>query len=154
MKREFILIACLLATAGNAAPAARNARALAPLRVVAVSGDRQTARAFAASTGPGYESVFERPLVVRFAGAAPRGAQRVRFRCESRGCRFALSEQGDDVSRVDAQTYEVKVVRGRATLPVTLTTDAVPGTFEVRVRAVVDRGERAASDARLTLFVR
>ncbi len=138
------------------APHPRENAASKPVRVLAIAGDGQSAHAFAASTGPGYETVFAQPLVVRVdaAGAARNGSRRVRFTCADRGCRFPPSEQGDDVTRVDRRTYEVRLVDGRATLPVTLSTDEVPGTFTVDVRPVLGGGERAAAGARFRLHVR
>ncbi len=107
-----------------------------PSTHLAIAGrDRQSARAYAASTGPGYETAFPQSLVVRVPGG-PRHAKidKLRYACVERDCRFALAEEGDDVTRVDTRSYDVKVVDGRATLPLTLSTDRVPGVFHVRVR--------------------
>ncbi len=115
------------------------------LRLTVVAGDRQHARAFAASTGPGYETAFTQSLVVRLAGqrAALHGKRRLRFACVEAACRFAASVQGDDVNRVDVRSYDVDVVDGRATLPLTLSTDTIGATYTVRVRARLGKGERA-----------
>lgn len=125
------------------------------MRVVRVSGDEQSARAFAASTGPGYETAYPKPLVARVANDPTRKAtRRLRFACVERDCRFALAEQGDDVTRVDARSYDVRVEGGRATLPLTLSTDRVGATFTVRVRPRLNSGERSAGDAFFHLHVR
>ncbi|GAC1555834.1 MAG: hypothetical protein NVS3B17_02540 [Vulcanimicrobiaceae bacterium] len=125
------------------------------VRVAIEAGDRQSAHAFAASTGPGYETAYPQALVVRVSSPRARGGKpTVRFTCVQHACRFALAEQGDDVSRVDQRSYDVRVVDGRATLPLTLSTDSVPGDFTVRARALVRPGERSAGDAVFHLAVR
>jgi len=101
---------------------------VAPLRLVAVSGAHQSARAFAASTSPGYETLFATPLVVRIAGKT---SGTVRFRCEQKPCRFAISDQPEEVRRVDTRTYDVDLKNGRAELTLTLATDSVPGHYTV-----------------------
>ena len=115
------------------------------LRLTIVAGARQRAHAFAASTGPGYETEFAQSLVVRVDGqrAALSGKRKLRFACLEAACRFAAAVEGDDVSRVDPRSYDVDVVDGRATLPLTLSTDAIGATYTVRVRARVRNGERA-----------
>ena len=122
-----------------AAPIART------LRLTIVAGARQRAHAFAASTGPGYETEFAQSLVVRVDGsrAALTGKRKLRFTCLEAACRFAAAIEGDDVSRVDRRSYDVDVVDGRATLPLTLSTDTIGATYTVRVRARVRSGERA-----------
>jgi hypothetical protein len=124
--------------------AAQHASAASRLRVV--SGSGQTAWAYAASTEPGYVTTFARPLVVGVSGR-PLVAN-VRFRCVTRGCRFAASIQPDDVKRIDPQTYEVRVRSGTATLRPTLSTDA-PERVAVDVRPVAGPGV-----ARFTLTAR
>ena len=115
------------------------------LRLTIVAGDRQRAHAYAASTGPGYETEFAQSLVVRVDGsrAALTGKRKLRFACVEATCRFAAAVEGDDVSRVDVRSYDVDVVNGRATLPLTLSTDTIGATYMVRVRARVRSRERA-----------
>ena len=115
------------------------------LRLTITAGARQRARAFAASTGPGYETEFPQSLVVRVDGprAALTGKRKLRFACVEAACRFAAAVEGDDVSRVDTRSYDVDVVDGRATLPLTLSTDVLGATYTVRVRARLRNRERA-----------
>ncbi len=115
------------------------------LRLTIAGSARQRAHAFAASTGPGYETEFAQPLVVRVDGpqAAFKGKRKLRFACVEKTCRFAAAVEGDDVSRHDVRSYDVDVVDGRATLPLTLSTDALDATYAVRVRANLRKGERA-----------
>lgn len=108
------------------------------VRVVVVSGQHQRAHAFAATTGPGYETLFAEPLVIRIVGKGP---QTVRFSCEQIACRFAVSDQPTEVRRVDTRTYDVDLKDGRAELTLTLATDTVPGHFTISVRPVI--GKRA-----------
>ena len=152
VKRVIVPAALALGSLAIASPfaTARAAhRSTAPvattLRLTIVAGDRQRAHAFAASTGPGYETEFAKSLVVRVAGphAALTGKRKLRFACIEIACRFAAAEQGDDVSRVDVRSYDVDVVDGRATLPLTLSTDVIGATYTVRVKASIRRGERA-----------
>lgn len=120
------------------------------VRLAAVSGTSQRARAFAATTGPGYETLFARPLIVRIVG---RTAGTVRFSCEQRACRFAVSDQPDEVKRVDPRSYDVTLKNGRAELTVTLSTDSVPGNFTVVARPVVRKHVEVGSSVRFGLSV-
>lgn len=126
--------------------AAQHRPALARVRVRVVSGAGQTAQAYAASTEPGYVTTFAQPLVVGVSGRP--AVASVRFRCVTRGCRFAASIQPDDVKRIDPQTYEVRVRRGRASLRPTLSTDT-PERVAVDVRPA-----RGSGVARFTLTAR
>lgn len=101
------------------------------VRIVAVSGVHQSARAYAASATAGYETPFERALVVRLSN---RTSGTVRFRCEQRACRFAPSDQPAEVRRVDTRSYDVDLKDGRAELMLTIGTDTVPGAFTVIAR--------------------
>ena len=153
---KHVLHARALVALAVAAGTARSATPATDVRVLRVSGDGQSARAFAASTGPGYETAFPQPLVVRIASSrgARASTRTIRFACVERDCRFALAEEGDDVTRVDARSYDVRVDHGRATLPLTLSTDRVGATFTVRARPRLRSGERAAGDAFFHLQVR
>lgn len=123
----------------------------APIRVVAVSGVRQSAHAFAASTSPGYETLYGEPLVVRIVGKT---SGTVRFTCEQKSCRFAVSDQPDEVRRVDTRTYDVDLKDGRAELTLTLGTDAVPGRYTVIARPVRSKLIVPGSSVRFDLTVR
>ncbi len=107
-----------------------------PVRIVVVSGQHQRAHAFAATTGPGYETLFAKPLVVKIVG---KGTRTVRFACEQVACRFAVSDQPNEVRRIDTRSYDVDVKDGRAELTLTLATDSVPGHFKIGVRPVVNK---------------
>ncbi|MBD5656300.1 MAG: hypothetical protein IAI50_14135 [Candidatus Eremiobacteraeota bacterium] len=144
IRRKALLLATL------ALVGARSTGAVLDVRVV--SGTPQTSLAYAASTEPGYVTTFAQPLVVRVAGMSATGGK-VRYRCVSPHCRFAVSTQPDDVERIDPQTYEVRLRRASASLRPTLGTDA-PGTFAIDVRPVLHDGERAAGVARFTLTAR
>ncbi|GAC1307496.1 MAG: hypothetical protein NVSMB19_20270 [Vulcanimicrobiaceae bacterium] len=122
----------------------------AHLRIVAVSSNRQSAHAFAASTGPGYETLYAQPLVVRLIGTK---SGTVRFSCEQKACRFAASEQPEEVRRVDARSYDVDLKDGRAELTLTLGTDTVPGHYTVVARPVVHKRVQAGSIVRFDLTI-
>ena len=145
--KRVILTLALAASAIALGSAFASARAplATTVRLTIAAGARQSAHAFAASTGPGYETEFPQSLVVRVDGprAALTGKRKLRFACVEAACRFAAAVEGDDVSRVDTRSYDVDVVEGRATLPLTLSTDTVGGTYTVRARARVRSGERA-----------
>ena len=144
-----VLAVGALALASPFATARADRRSAPPvattLRLTIVAGERQRAHAYAASTGPGYETEFAQALVVRVEGprAALTGKRKLRFACVEVACRFAAAEQGDDVTRVDVRSYDVDVVDGRATLPLTLSTDGLGATYTVRVNARVRNHERA-----------
>ncbi len=122
----------------------------AQLHVIAVSAIRQSARAFATSTGPGYETLYAQPLVVRLAG---KRSGTVRFTCEQKACRFAVSEQPDEVRRFDTRSYDVDLKDGRAELTLTLATDAVPGHYTVVARPVLHKRVQAHSAVRFDLTI-
>ena len=125
---------------------ARPAAAIATtLRLTIVAGERQRAHAYAASTGPGYETEFAQALVVRVEEprTAQTGKRKLRFACVEVACRFAAALEGDDVTRVGVRSYDVDVVDGRATLPITLSTDGLGTTYTIRVNARVRNHERA-----------
>ncbi len=126
------------------------------LALAITEGNHQTARAFAASTGPGYETAFPRPLVVRLVRRTTHtNVVKLRYACVERDCRFALAEEGDDVVRVDTRSYDVKVIDGRATLPLTLSTDRVPGVFHVRAfPSTAHENDAAATSVVFALTVR
>ncbi|GAC1310895.1 MAG: hypothetical protein NVSMB21_19490 [Vulcanimicrobiaceae bacterium] len=77
----------------------------------------------------------------------------VRFSCEQRACRFAVSDQPDEVRRVDTRTYDVDARDGRAELTLTLGTDSVPGRYSVVARPVVHKRVRPGSAVRFDLTV-
>lgn len=120
----------------------------ADARVIAVAGIRQRAHAYAASTGPGYETLYAHPLVVRIEG---KRLSSVRFQCEQRACRFALSDQGNEVHRIDTRTYDVDVKDARAEVTLTLGTDTVPGHYTVSARPIIGKRIVRGSAARFDL---
>lgn len=119
----------------------------ASVRIVVVSGQHQRAHAFAATTGPGYETLFAQPLVVKILG---KGTHTVRFSCEQVACRFAVSDQPNEVRRIDTRSYDIDVKDGRAELTLTLATDSVPGHYTIAVRPVV--GKRTLPGKHPTAF--
>ncbi len=122
----------------------------AQVRVIAGSALRQTARGFAVSTGPGYETLYAQPLVVRLAGTR---SGTVRFTCEQKPCRFAVSDQPEEVRRVDTRTYDVDLKDGRAELTPTLATDSVPGHFTVVARPLVHKHVQPGAAVRFELTI-
>ncbi len=126
------------------------APAAAHLHVIAASALRQSAHAYAASTSPGYETLYSQPLVVRIAGT---NTGTVRFTCEQKPCRFAASDQPEEVRRVDPRSYDVDVKDGRAELTLTLGTDTVPGRYTVVARPVVHKRVQAGSAVRFHLTI-
>jgi hypothetical protein len=129
------------------------ARALATVRAVIASGDRQTARSFVAPGTAAYLAQFGKPLVVRIAGpGTPEGHPRhVVFTCER--CVFAVAEQHDFADLMDRAkddngkdipgAYDTRVDKGVAGIFVLLQAPVVAGTYRVRADPVPNDGERA-----------
>ena len=117
----------------------------ADVRAEIVSGDRQNLRAYAAASVSKYVADFSKPLVVRVSGPQPRNGDRiVVFRCVTPGCKFASADQpneGKYVDRVGA-VYKVTVVKGRATLHVTLEGDSPASDYTVTALPSTHDGER------------
>lgn len=76
------------------------------------SGTPQTAQAWVATRADRYETDFHDALVVK----AAKGVAKVRFRCITRGCEFPAQDQADNVSRVNASTYDVVPKKGLASI--------------------------------------
>ena len=110
----------------------------------------QRVHAFATTAGPGYETAYSQPLVVRIVG---RTSGTVRFTCEQRNGRFPVSDQPDEVHRVDSRSYTVSLKDGRAELTLTLGTDSVPGRFTVVAGPVIDKRVQRGSVSRFDLTV-
>jgi hypothetical protein len=170
MRLALALSVLALAGAGHAAPvqkphasphAAHGARAapstkpLKVVRAIVVSGDRQAARAYAASADRAYQTEFPKPVVVTVAGpAVPKEHPRhVVFTCVTKSCVFAGAEQhefndytnrakDDDGKDVD-NAYDARINAGRAGAHLVLQTPVPAGTYVVRALPVANRGERA-----------
>jgi hypothetical protein len=102
---------------------------MGPVAIAIVSGAQQNARAFIAQHGPRYETQFTTPLVVRVSP----GDATVRFHCVTANCVFPPQVQGDDVTRVDPGTYDVKAEKGVAKITLLVSTATVEAvTVEAR----------------------
>ncbi|MBV8151616.1 MAG: hypothetical protein JOY59_08670, partial [Candidatus Eremiobacteraeota bacterium] len=74
-----------------------------------------------------YVAEFTQPLVVT-VGNVKNVA--VRFTCVTPHCTFPPSDQPDTVTRVDPATYDVRVVKGKAEIALTVAGPA-PGAYTV-----------------------
>ncbi|HEY0384096.1 MAG TPA: hypothetical protein VGC72_18035 [Candidatus Elarobacter sp.] len=158
-----VLAFALQASLAHATPTARpapHAKAKPPapvvmLRTEIVSGDRQTAHAFAEPAAPKYVTEFPAPLTVRIAGW-PRegGSRRVHFTCA--GCSFTSTDQPNDGKDVDERydstpnTYKVAITNGVAQLKVAVESDRPYGVYTV----IVQPGVKNSLPATFTLTSR
>jgi hypothetical protein len=157
-----------LAGAGHATPAAQPSAARAakphpsakpkPLKVVraiVVSGEGQSAHAYAAPAASAYQTELPKPVVVRVDGpAVPKQHPRhVVFTCVSKDCVFAPAEQyefndytsraKDDNDKEVANAYDARMERGRAGAHLILQGPVPVASYTIRALPVANRGERA-----------
>ena len=111
------------------------------------SGTPQSAPAYVAARADRYEAVFPHALAVRVSG--PVGA-RIRFVCETAGCEFPPSEQGDSVHRIDARSFDVVSAAGMAAIKLIVSAPS-PRTVVVLARP---SGVRVLRNVRFVLQMR
>ena len=154
MMRLTAAAAVLAFAAAHPAPLAKPPHA-APVRIVRaaiVSGDGQSAHAYAASGRKRYQSDFPAALVVRIPSQPHRKTFfHVIFTCVTKECTFAPTDQpdhGDFLERVkdggddSPNAYDVKVHNGVAALRVMVEAPAIENVT-VRAQPVTQKGERA-----------
>ncbi|HEY0394956.1 MAG TPA: hypothetical protein VGD01_10735 [Candidatus Elarobacter sp.] len=145
-----------LAGAADAAPAPHAQRQpLKVVRAIVVSGDRQSAHAYAAPAASAYQSEIPKPVVVRVDGpAVPKQHPRhVVFTCVSKDCVFAPAEQyefndytsraKDDNDKEVANAYDARMEAGRAGAHFILQGPVPVARYTIRALPVANRGERA-----------
>jgi hypothetical protein len=120
------------------------------LRADIVAGNDQAAPAYVATNASKYVADFRQFLTVRVTGDdVKRNHRRVRYSCETKGCTFVSADQpnnGRFVFPVEhAPAYDVRVIRGKAVLHVSIEADQPVGTYTVRVTPNVGKGERAVA---------
>ena len=150
MIRPFAALAVGLFALGAAAPPPRAARTrvkqLAAVRAEIVAGDLQNVRAYATMSRSKYVADFPKLLVVRMRGPQSENGDRiVVFSCVTPGCTFASADQPDEGKHIDraGALYKVTVVKGQASVHVTLEGDSPASDYIVRARPSVHDGERA-----------
>ena len=107
--------------------------------IALLSGTPQSAHAFVAAHASRYEAAFPNELAVRVAG--PDGSK-IRFACETDGCAFPPSDQGDNVHRIDVRSYYVDSADGRATIKLTVSAPS-PRTVVVSARPEAGAASRS-----------
>ena len=152
-----VLSASALALAATTLLALAAPRAL-ELRAQAVSGAQQSATAYVVSNAPRYLTEFPELLVVRVPGAPPGDDFRIRFHCVTPGCTLVPADQphdGDNVERIDRTAYKAKLVKGLASIRISVESTRPDAVYTVRAEPIVrNPGERADAAATFTLISR